>query len=104
MLTLIDNFGDHITLNIYCFAAIDNNRIEFRLNSFVIVVVLKRTGLWKSLFTCLKARCKPLPPVLEWMDLPERLADMESAPAFSLSCAVLDVSSEVVATDQTTVG
>ena len=44
MLTLIDNYGDHITLNIYCCAAFDNNRIEFRLNSFIILVALKRAG------------------------------------------------------------
>ena len=42
-LTLIDNY-DHITLNIYCCAAFDNNRIEFRLDSFIIVVALKRAG------------------------------------------------------------
>ena len=55
---------------------IASNRIGFRLDSFINVVVLKRTGFCKILLTSLEARRKSLLQVREWMGLPEQLAHM----------------------------
>ena len=80
MLTLIDNYGNHITLNIYCCAAFDNNRIEFRLDSFIIVVALKRAVFCFSLKKTrnLDFWIKDLHPVTYSMDPPDHWLVVQS--------------------------